>query len=82
MGPIFVKILPFLLIVGLIASNVVDGRRPMHMKNKNSKESKCFLLKTAGMFKPSFALQSLIETDLYSLNSLEHILEINSFSSC
>ena len=35
-----VKILPFLLIVGLITSQVVDGT-PLHKKNKNGKIRNC-----------------------------------------
>ncbi|XP_020621350.1 uncharacterized protein LOC110059024 isoform X1 [Orbicella faveolata] len=38
MEAIAVKILLFLLIVGLIASNVVDGSRPMHINNINGEE--------------------------------------------
>jgi len=39
MEAIAVKMLLFLLIVGLIASNVVDGSRPMHINNINGKEN-------------------------------------------
>jgi hypothetical protein len=38
MGAFVVKILLFLLFVGLKAPDVVDGGRPMHMKNKNGKK--------------------------------------------
>ena len=38
MEAIVVRILLFLLIVGLIVSNVVDGSRPMHINNINGKK--------------------------------------------
>ena len=48
------KILSFLLILGLITSTAVDGSRPMHMKNKNGKKGKCSLLKIASMLEVKF----------------------------
>jgi len=46
MGSFVVQILLFLLIFGLMPSNIVDGSQAMPMKNKNGKKLKYSLLQT------------------------------------